>query len=121
QEIAIQGFPRTWKGVIDEVQVFNRALSETEIQAMVGASSVGECKVQLPITSVVPNSGQQGQQSLSVVLTGRSTNWEQGTSTANFGPGITVVSLAVTSSTSATALLNIDSAAAPGTQTITLT
>jgi uncharacterized protein (TIGR03437 family) len=37
-------FPRTLNGVIDEVQAFNRALSESELQTIYSAGSVGECK-----------------------------------------------------------------------------
>jgi uncharacterized protein (TIGR03437 family) len=37
-------FPRTLNGVIDEVQAFNRALSESELQAIYAAGSAGECK-----------------------------------------------------------------------------
>jgi hypothetical protein len=85
--------------------------------------------VQVPVTiaptpvvlSVNPNSGQAGQQNLSVSLTGQFTNWVQGTTTASFGPGITVTALTVNSSTTATASLNIDPAATPGPRTITLT
>ena len=115
------GFPRTWNGVIDEVQAFNRTLSQAEIQAIFAVGSAGECKVQHPISSVVPNSGQQGQQNLSVAITGRSTNWVQGTTTATLGSGVTVASLTVNSPTSATAVLNIDPAAPTGARTITLT
>ena len=75
----------------------------------------------LILESVNPNSGQQGQQNLSVVLTGSGTNWVQGTTTASFGPGITVASLTVNSPTSAMALLNIDANAAVGLQTVTIT
>ena len=32
--IRVQGYPRTWNGVIDELQALNRALSQTEIQAI---------------------------------------------------------------------------------------
>jgi hypothetical protein len=56
-----ESFSRTWNGVIDEVQAFNRALAQSEIQAIYTAASAGECKVQPPISSVVPNSGEQGQ------------------------------------------------------------
>jgi hypothetical protein len=35
---------RTWNGVIDEVQAFNRALSLSEIQAIYNAGSAGTCK-----------------------------------------------------------------------------
>ena len=73
------------------------------------------------ITQVNPNTGQQGQQNLSVNLTGQFTHWVQGTTTANFGAGITVASLVVNSTTSATAVLNIDPAALVGTRTVTIT
>ncbi len=44
-EIGIQvGFPRTLDGVIDEIQAFDRALSQSEIQAIYNAGSAGECK-----------------------------------------------------------------------------
>jgi RHS repeat-associated protein len=72
------------------------------------------------ITSVTPNSGKQGQQQLSVAVTGQFTHFVQGTTTANFGAGITVTSVAVSSATTATVLLNIDSAAATGSRNVTL-
>ena len=73
------------------------------------------------LLSASPSSGQQGQQNLSVTITGQFTHFSQGTTAASFGGGITVVSLTVSSPTSATALLNIDPAAATGARTITLT
>src|SRR5205807_1818566 len=73
------------------------------------------------ITQVNPNSGPQGQQNLPVTLTGQFTHIQQGTSQASFGGGITVVSLTVTSATSTTAVLNIDTTAATGARTVTLT
>ena len=73
------------------------------------------------LVSVTPNAGQQGQQNLSVALTGQYTHWAQGTTTASFGAGITVASLTVNSLTSATAVLNINPAATPGAQTVTMT
>ncbi len=51
------------------------------------------------LTLVNPNTGQQGQQSESVNLTGQFTHWVQGTSTASFGAGITVATLTVNSAT----------------------
>lgn len=42
-EIRVQDYPRTWNGVIDEVQVFNRVLAPNEIQAIVNAPA-GVCK-----------------------------------------------------------------------------
>jgi uncharacterized protein (TIGR03437 family) len=38
------GFPRTWNGVIDEIQAFNRALSSSELLSIFNAASGGECK-----------------------------------------------------------------------------
>jgi hypothetical protein len=73
------------------------------------------------LLSASPASGQQGQQGLSVVLTGQFTNWVQGSTTASFGAGITVASLTVTSATSATVVVNISAGASTGTRTITLT
>ena len=107
-------------GVADEVQVFNRALSASEIQSIFAAGNAGECKSQPTISSISPNNGQQGQQNLSVTITGQFTNWVQGTTTADFGAGITVAYLTVNSPISATAILDIDSAAALGGRTVTL-
>lgn len=75
----------------------------------------------LIIESVTPSAGQPGRQNLSVALTGSGTNWVQGTTTANFGPGITVASLTVTSLTSATAVINIDPSAPQQANTLTMT
>jgi len=33
-----------WQGLIDEVELFNRALSQSEIQLIVNAGSAGKCK-----------------------------------------------------------------------------
>ena len=38
------GFPRTLNGIVDELQAFNRALSQSELQAIYNAGSAGECK-----------------------------------------------------------------------------
>ena len=73
------------------------------------------------LTTVNPNAGQQGQQNLSVTLTGQFTHWLQGTMTVTFGAGITVASVTVNSATTATAVLNIDPAAAIGVRNVTLT
>src|SRR5213080_1793979 len=37
-----------WKGLIDEVEVFRRALSQSEIQAIVNARSAGKCRTCTP-------------------------------------------------------------------------
>jgi RHS repeat-associated protein/uncharacterized repeat protein (TIGR01451 family) len=73
------------------------------------------------ITQLNPNSGQQGQQGLSVAITGQATHFAQGTTTANFGSGIAVNSLTVSSPTSATAVLNIDPLTFTGGRGVTLT
>jgi hypothetical protein len=38
-------FPRTWNGIIDEVEIYNQALSADEIQDAFAARSRGHCKV----------------------------------------------------------------------------
>src|SRR5207244_5680726 len=73
------------------------------------------------LQTVNPNTGQQGQQNLSVNLTAQFTHFVQGTTTASFGAGITVASLTVNSATTATAVLNIDPAAGTGARNVTLT
>jgi hypothetical protein len=70
--------------------------------------------------SANPSTGQQGQQNLSVALSGQYTSWVQGTTVANFGAGITVTAFTVNSPTSATAAVNIDSATATGARTVIL-
>jgi len=37
-------YPRTWNGIIDEVQAYNVALSQSQIQAIYNAGSAGVCK-----------------------------------------------------------------------------
>ena len=55
------------------------------------------------LTNFVPDNVSEGQQGISVALTGDYTSFHQGVTTADFGPGITVTSLTVSSNTSATA------------------
>ncbi len=68
-----------------------------------------------------PDFGQQGQQNLNVTLTGVFTSFNTGTLVANFGPNITVNSVAASSATSATANIGIAGIAATGARTATLT
>jgi hypothetical protein len=68
-----------------------------------------------------PNNVPQGQQGVAIALTGHHTSFLQGVTTADFGPGITVVSLAVNSGTAATAVINIDPAATQGPRPLQLT
>jgi hypothetical protein len=72
------------------------------------------------LVSVAPNSGIQGQ-SLSVEITGNLTNWVQGNTLAIFGAGITVNTLTINSTASATALISIDPVNAPvGASSVTM-
>ena len=90
-----------------------------------GAASIsgGWCVNITPpaVTLVNPNTGHPGQQNESVAITGQFTHFVQGTTTADFGPNITVASLTVNSATSATAILNISQTAALGAVNVTLT
>lgn len=66
------GFPQYFQGRVDEVEVFNRALSQAEIQAIFNAGSAGKCKSggggNCPtISGVSPTSGPVGG---SVTITG---------------------------------------------------
>ena len=73
------------------------------------------------LLSIAPAAGQEGQQNLPVTITGQSTHFVQGTTTASFGAGITVATLTVNSATSATAVLNIDPSAVTGARNVTVT
>jgi hypothetical protein len=44
------GYPRTWNGVIDEVQAFKVALPQTKLQSIYKAGSVGTCKAPVLVT-----------------------------------------------------------------------
>ena len=75
------------------------------------------------IVGLSPATAEQGSQTLTIALTGQtagsfSTHFENGVSQANFGTGITVNSFVVTSATSATATISIDSGAALGSRAI---
>ena len=72
------------------------------------------------ILSLTPNAGQQGQQGLSMAITGQFTHFAQGTTQISFGAGITVLSLTVTSETTATVVANIDPLATLGPRRITV-
>jgi hypothetical protein len=105
----------------------NAPLGAQGIQVVTGAETVSLANAftvatGMPvITQVNPNTGQQGQQNESVAITGAFTHFVQGTTTASFGAGITVATLTINSATSATAVLNIDPAAATGARNVTLT
>jgi RHS repeat-associated protein len=102
--------------------VGTRALTVTTGTEVVTASNVFTVQTVTPILSALnPGGGTQGQQNLSVMITGLATHFVQGTSVATFGAGVTVSSLTVASATTATAVVNIDPGAAPGTRTVTIT
>jgi hypothetical protein len=73
------------------------------------------------VSSVSPPTGHQGNSKLSVALTGLYSHFVNGTSTANFGAGITVNSLTVSDATDATAVITIDAAATLGSRTVSVT
>jgi hypothetical protein len=72
------------------------------------------------ITSVTPNNGTQGQ-NLPVTVTDLNTHFVQGTTTADFGSGIIVNSVVVTSAVSMTANISIAGNAVVGARTVTVT
>lgn len=89
------------------------------------ATGVGAFRVVAPpagptILGVVPSLGAQGE-TLDVSISGANTNFVDGVSVANFGPGITVNFTTVTSPTSAVANLTIDGAAAIGFRDVRVT
>jgi len=73
------------------------------------------------ISGASPSGGSQGQQNLTVTLTGKLTHFAQGSTQADFGSGVSVTSLTINSPTSATAVVNIDQAATAGAHDIKLT
>ena len=72
------------------------------------------------ILSAAPNSGQQGQVNLSVMITGQFTHFVQGTTMANFGAGIIVNNTTVVDTTHATANISIPANATLGARNITV-
>ncbi len=112
-----------WVGRIDELQLFGRALSASEVQAIFNAGTAGECKgLNAPSIAIVnPNLGQQGQQNLSVAIMGLATNFVQGTSQVSLGQGITVESISVTDSTHLTAKITISANAPLGVHDVSIT
>jgi hypothetical protein len=73
------------------------------------------------LSQVSPNSGKLGQQGLPITVNGQNTHFSQGTTTADFGPGVTVASVTVNSANSATAVLNISAGAKLGANDVTIT
>ena len=73
------------------------------------------------IVSLVPNAVPQGRLNVNVAVTGQETHFAQGSTTGNFGPGITINSITVTDATHATANITIASNAALGARDVSLT
>ncbi len=73
------------------------------------------------LSLVVPNTGYQGLASLNVALTGQTTHFVQGQSTASFGNGITVNGTTVTDATHATANITIAANAQLGARDVAVT
>jgi len=53
------GYPRTWNGIIDEVEAFNTALPQTAIEAIYKAGSAGKCKAAVVLTPFSVNFGTE--------------------------------------------------------------
>jgi hypothetical protein len=73
------------------------------------------------LSAVSPATGHQNDTNLSVSITGQFTNFVNGTSSANFGSGITVNSLTVSSATAALANITISPTATLASRTVTVT
>jgi hypothetical protein len=75
------------------------------------------------LLSIAPASIEQGvSASDEITLTGEGTHWQQGTTTVNFGPGVTIQGgVRVVSPTSLTTHLSVGYAAAHGPRTISVT
>jgi len=59
--------PRSFKGRIDEVEIYDRALSADEIQAIVDAGSAGKCKNDGPTITDVSNDGPVNEGASAVI------------------------------------------------------
>lgn len=88
-----------------------------ETVALLNAFTIGGGAPRL--LTLLPTSARQGQ-TVAVNITGQFTTFQQGVTTASFGPGTTVSSLTVTSPTAATAQVSVADIAAPGLRTVTV-
>ncbi len=103
----------------------NAQAGSRDVLVTTGSEVVGAVNAftvtQPQITLVVPNTGSQGLASLTVALTGQTTHFVQGQSTASFGAGITVNNTTVTDATHATANITIAANAQLGARAVTVT
>src|SRR6185503_13450636 len=91
----IQGssFGQPFNGLIDEVELFSRALSQTEIQAIVTAGSAGKCKGAAGAVLTVTNTNDSGLGSLRQAILDANAN--AGVQTISFnigGSGVRTIS-----------------------------
>jgi plastocyanin len=62
-----------WKGLIDEVEIFNRALSGSEVQSIANAGAVGKCRaLQLAAAASRKTHGAAGTFDINMPITGQS-------------------------------------------------
>jgi hypothetical protein len=59
-----QAFPNAFPGTIDELKVYNRALSSSEVAAIYAAGSSGNCKPNIFVSSITPSYEVRGRQYL---------------------------------------------------------
>lgn len=116
--ISIQ--PGATLGFRDVTVTTNLGGSSVETAKGFGAFNVVSPASVPTIIGVSPPQGAQGE-TLNVSISGATTNFVNGVSTASFGPGITVNSTTVLSSTSAVANITINSAATIGFRDVRVT
>jgi len=73
------------------------------------------------LSAVFPSNASVGATGVVVTLAGRYTHFAQGTTSVDFGPGVTLESLTVTSPTSASAIVTVDPAASASTNRVSVT
>ena len=93
----------------------------TETASQADAFTVNAVTPAPTISTVSPATGQQGQQNLTITITGANTNFVQGQSQPSFGAGITIGTVTVASKTSLTAVISLGATAATGLRTVTVT
>jgi hypothetical protein len=93
---------------------------KTETASLKSAFIIADPNKSHQVVQATPDFGSQGQQMLNVELTAEGTNFVQGTTFANFGDGITVNALKITSVTTAVATITISNTTTVGYRTITL-
>lgn len=108
------------QGFRDMVVTTNLGGTTTEAAKGVGAFNITAPSVNATVLGVSPIQGAQGQ-TLDVLISGQNTHFVNGSSSANFGTGVTVNSLSVLSNISARANITINSAATIGFRDVQVT